>query len=755
MKKVLLVAGLIFSFIIAGPSYAVPLYFPHVDTTTGWQTEIAIINASDQTVSGTLRGLSNAGQPVETKPVALSARGRRQIVVADEFTNHTNIGYIIYDADSDAVQGYVKYYKQGKYRVAIPAVKEVNTSDIYITHIDSGIQWWTGLSLVNTTSAAKTITITFNTGEIRTITLNANEHKPLLISSLFNDQKTPAIQSAVITNASGIIGLEVFGTYDDKQLEGILLTDKTASTLYYPHVAGTGWWTGIVAYNPSAAASTITITPYNAQGSALSPSSLSIPGRSKYVGFVSNLGLPAQTAWFKIDSTGPLNGFELIGTSDYELLAGYAGTGGTGAKAGVFPKIEKNGGGTIIYLVNTEADAATVTLTSYTDAGAVAATDVIPIGGHAKYSSNVAASSATYLAFSSDRNVVGLQLNRSVDGTMLDGLPALDGGGKSDSLSGIRILDAHAHPDRFHNPNSTVIDNSSTLAAIIAMNMAASSFAAVGDAKFQYSGISGQDEYTNTLTQLNRALTLNNAGMVKLVRTTADIPLASGSGVLPGMLLAVEGGDALMGDVSRCDSLYATGVRMITLVHYRNNELGDIMYPMQGRDPGKYNGGLTETGRRAVERMQSLGIVVDLAHASNATLRDVVAMTAKPLIDSHTSLYPGANTGGPTRLRTLEEMQLIAQTGGVVCLWPLATNTRQTFSDWAAEILAIKQHIGIEHVGLGTDGGGALPAMITGYTGISDLGSLADAMLNTGLTQQDLAAFFGGNLLRVLRECID
>jgi microsomal dipeptidase-like Zn-dependent dipeptidase len=45
--------------------------------------------------------------------------------------------------------------------------------------------------------------------------------------------------------------------------------------------------------------------------------------------------------------------------------------------------------------------------------------------------------------------------------------------------------------------------------------------------------------------------------------------------------------------------------------------------------------------------------------------------------------------------------------------------------------------------------------MITGYTGISDLGSLADAMLNTGLTQQDLAAFFGGNLLRVLRECID
>jgi membrane dipeptidase len=152
--------------------------------------------------------------------------------------------------------------------------------------------------------------------------------------------------------------------------------------------------------------------------------------------------------------------------------------------------------------------------------------------------------------------------------------------------------------------------------------------------------------------------------------------------------------------------------------------------------------------------MQKLRIVVDVAHASTATLKDAAAMTAKSLIDSHTSPYPKANPAGPTRLRTWAEMELIAQTGGVVCLWPLATNTRQTFADWAAEILAMKQNLGIEHVGLGTDGGGGLPAMVTGYTGISDLGSLADAMLNAGLTKKDLAAFFGGNLLRVLGECI-
>ena len=170
-------------------------------------------------------------------------------------------------------------------------MKGVNTSDIYITHIASDAQWWTGLSLVNTTSAAKVLTITFNDGRIRQITLNANEHRAFDIASLFNNQPQPDIQSAVIANASGVIGLELFG--DINQLDGILLTDKTASTLYYPHVEGNGWWTGIVAYNPSESDCTITITPYTSQGislGALTPPP--IAGKGKYIGVASDFGLP-------------------------------------------------------------------------------------------------------------------------------------------------------------------------------------------------------------------------------------------------------------------------------------------------------------------------------------------------------------------------------------------------------------------------------------------------------------------------------
>ena len=402
------------------------LYFPHVDTSLPWQTEIAIVNTGDQTVTGTLMGISNAGQLAETKPVTLSAHGRRQITVAHEFTNHIDIGYIIFDTASTEVQGYTKFYQAGKYRAAIPAVKEVNTSDIYISHIDSGAQWWTGISLVNTTAETKELTITFNNGQSRSIALAANQHQAFMI------EPRPDIRSAVITNASGVIGLELFGNIGGSDhLEGILLTDKTASTLYYPHVDNNGWWTGIVAYNPSALACTITITPYSAQGTPLAPSNQSIPGKGKYVGIVSELNLPADTAWFKIDSPQPLSGFELFSAVSENQLAAYAGGSGP-AKAGVFAKVEKNGW-TGIAFVNTEADAASVTLTAYADDGNAVAAQVLPVGGYAKvvnlaeaiFSQDI--SEATYIAYSSDRNVMGFQLNGASDGMMLDGLPALGG----------------------------------------------------------------------------------------------------------------------------------------------------------------------------------------------------------------------------------------------------------------------------------------------------------------------------------------
>lgn len=408
------------------------LYFPHIATDDFWQTEIAIINiSSDESVTGTLKAYSNAGgSPVDTKTVTLPAHSRREIIVANEFTDHTGIGYIIFDTTSDTIEGYTKFYKAG-YRVAIPAVKEVNTSDIYITHIASDDEWWTGISLVNTTAEEKILTLNFSDGQTQQVTLAANEHKAFAVKNLFNNQPQPSIKSAVITNASGIIGLELFATYNGLQMEGILLTDRTATSLYYPYVLNDSvWWTGIVAYNPSLLPCNITVTSYDATGTYLSPTIASISGGQKYVGTSDQLGLSAQTAWFKIDSTSGLSGFELIGTRSLDRLASYSGNGGTGTKAGVFAKIEKNGW-TTISLVNTESSTATVTLTAYRDNGTAVSSHIFYVGSHAMlfnsaeglFSQDI--NSATYIAFTSDRNMVGLQLNYSADGTMLDGLPGL------------------------------------------------------------------------------------------------------------------------------------------------------------------------------------------------------------------------------------------------------------------------------------------------------------------------------------------
>ena len=408
------------------------LYFPHIATTNSWHTEIAIINTGDQAVTGTLKAYSDGGQLVETRnAVTLAGRGRRQIDVAGEFTNHASTGYIVFESDADTVRGYTKFWVNGTYRAAIPAVKEVNTSDIYVSHIASDTAWWTGLSLVNTTSSAKTLTITFSNGQTRTITLNAKEHRAFDIASLFDNQSQPGIQSAVITNAGGVIGLELFGSSGwGSQLEGILLTDNTTTTLYYPHVAGGDWWTGIVAYNPSTSSGTITITPYSEQGASLTASTLPIGGKEKYVGAVEDLNLPAQTAWFRIDSTRALSGFELFGSADGRQLGAYAEGSGAGTKAGIFAKIEKSGW-TGIAFVNTEASAATVTLTAYDDGGNLIAAQAIVLPAHAKvvnspeliFSQDIG--NATYIRYSSDRNVVGFQLNGSTDGTMLDGLPGM------------------------------------------------------------------------------------------------------------------------------------------------------------------------------------------------------------------------------------------------------------------------------------------------------------------------------------------
>jgi hypothetical protein len=410
------------------------LYFPHCAHTDSWRTEICLL-AKDQTMQGTLIAFSQAGSPLQSVSISLPARGRQEINVGTFFSNPSSIGYLRLDTNADAgnIAGYVKFYVPGQYRVAVPATTTIPTDDLQVSHIASTGQWWTGLSLVNTTATGKTLTITFDDASTRTITLAASEHKAFTIASLFSGQPQPNLHSAVISNAAGVIGLELFGsrmTTALHYLSGILLDDRGAYETLYLHVANDmNWWTGIVAYNMSDEATTMTITPYQQDGTALDVIMATIPGRTRYVGTASSLDLPAQTGWLHIDSPRLITGFELFGTTNGKMLAGYSALG-IKKNSGIFAKLETDGW-TGIALVNPNSYAVLCTLVAHDDAGNIVATRSLSLPPYAKivgmaeslFAADI--STASYVRYQADVALAGFQLNGSTDGMLLDGLPGL------------------------------------------------------------------------------------------------------------------------------------------------------------------------------------------------------------------------------------------------------------------------------------------------------------------------------------------
>jgi hypothetical protein len=389
-------------------------------------------------LTGYFRAYNNAGiliSRIAPIPVTLAPHGRRELTVGDAYDPMYvgYIGYIVFESDLDAVAGYSKFYVEGRYRAAVPAISEINTGDIYISHIASDSRWETEISLVNTTSSKKDFTIEFDDGQVIGQSLDGNAHKKFTIRALLGgplEEPQPDIYSAVIKGANGVIGLELFTNEAGNKMSGVLLNGDTSTRIYYPHTTNkNGWETGIVAYNPSDTECDINITPYTEDGLPLPAQSRSIIPRGKYIGAatVEDLNLPEDTAWFRIDATSPITGFELFARPN--LLAGY-GCVGISGKEGVFAKLEKDGW-TGIAFVNIGDSAARISLTAYDDDGNDVAAETVVLDGHAKKVGVASAlfkediSGATHVTYSADEEIVGFQLNASSDDMMLDALPGM------------------------------------------------------------------------------------------------------------------------------------------------------------------------------------------------------------------------------------------------------------------------------------------------------------------------------------------
>jgi membrane dipeptidase len=204
-----------------------------------------------------------------------------------------------------------------------------------------------------------------------------------------------------------------------------------------------------------------------------------------------------------------------------------------------------------------------------------------------------------------------------------------------------------------------------------------------------------------------------------------------------GGMLGIEGLQVLEGEVGNIDRLHEAGYIMAGLAHFIDN-------PFSGSMHGVSRAGLSETGRAAVARMEELGMIVDLAHASPQAIDDVLAMARRPVVSSH-----GGVQGTCANNRNLSDEQVrgIAATGGIVGIgyWPTAVCGLRVDAIVAA-ILHVRDVAGVDHVALGSDFDGAV---ITGFDAAS-VQAIATGLLAAGMSAEDVAKVMGGNARRVL-----
>jgi len=206
-------------------------------------------------------------------------------------------------------------------------------------------------------------------------------------------------------------------------------------------------------------------------------------------------------------------------------------------------------------------------------------------------------------------------------------------------------------------------------------------------------------------------------------------------------LLGLEGAHALEGEVERLDRLFEAGFRMLGLTHFFDNAVGGSAHGLRKR-------GLTELGRRVLERAERLGMVVDLAHASPRLIDDVLEHVRGAVVVSHTGV--AGTCPGP---RNLDDgrLEAIAAAGGVVGigLWPGAV-CGDTVDDWARAVRHAADVMGPEHVALGSDWDGAVPAIVDAAGTVH----LTDALLRAGFRPEEIRGIMGGNTIRVLRSML-
>lgn len=202
-------------------------------------------------------------------------------------------------------------------------------------------------------------------------------------------------------------------------------------------------------------------------------------------------------------------------------------------------------------------------------------------------------------------------------------------------------------------------------------------------------------------------------------------------------LLALEGMHALEGSASALHTLHRAGFRMMGLAHFADNAVA-------GSAHGLKKHGLTDLGKSLIPRMESLGITIDLAHASPAAFQDTLKLAGRPVVVSHGGVQ--GTCPGPRNLSDSQLRQLAAN-GGVVGIGFWRGAICEVTVD--AIVRAIRHAVavaGVDHVGLGSDFDGNTTTPIDA----AGLPLLTRSLRASGFSEADVRKIMGGNVRRIL-----
>ncbi|HEX3965458.1 MAG TPA: membrane dipeptidase [Trebonia sp.] len=259
---------------------------------------------------------------------------------------------------------------------------------------------------------------------------------------------------------------------------------------------------------------------------------------------------------------------------------------------------------------------------------------------------------------------------------------------------------------------------------------------------------------------------------VAVVRTLRDIQFAHETGRV-GIVLGLEAATPIGNDLDKLDILFGLGVRQIGIAYSDSNALGAGL-----NEPADY--GLTAFGRRAVKRMNDLGLAIDVSHASDRTGAETAAVSRAPVFMTHA----GARAlWDIPRLKGDDVLRAVAATGGVIGI-SAAPHTTISSQHRTHTIASVMDHfrycadlVGLDHVGFGPDtlygdhvglhrtfagllghpasAGPEHPVVeyVDGLENPSEaFHNIAAWLVRDGLSDEEITKVLGGNVLRALAD---